>query len=111
VFVDPVTGLLRRTPERPRAVPVPVRDRLVLRDDSQLQRIRGVWYHVVLRPVPPTFEERRTAEDAVLGVNMLNYWQWRDQLRAQHGQTDVYAASKRQVGKRALARLLPEDLR
>ena len=111
VFVDPVTGLLRRTPERPRAVPVPVKDRLALRDGTQLQRIRGVWYHVILRPVPTTYDERLAARDVVLGVNMLNYWQERARLRAQHGQSDVYAASKRQLGKRALARLLPEDLR
>jgi len=111
VYVCPVSGLLRRTPERPRAVSVPTPDRLELRDGDQLQRIRGVWYHVGLLPIPTLPGDRKRAFDVVLGVNLEDWWILRPQLLARYGRDDVYAASKRQIGRRELARLLPEDLR
>lgn len=111
VYVCPDTGLLRRTPVRPRPVEVPVRDRVELKDGSQLQRVRGVWYHVGLRPIPVMPAERKWAVDVVLGLSMENAWVVRRHLVAQHGRDGVYAATKRQAGKRALARLLPEDMR
>jgi len=111
MYVCPVTGLLRRTPVRPRAVAVPTSDRLELRDGSQLQRIRGVWYHVGLSPVPGFPDERRRAFDVVVGKILGDMWIVRPQLLARHGRDDVYAVSKRPIGKRELARLLPEDLR
>jgi hypothetical protein len=109
VFVDPVTGLLRRTPPRPRAAALPSRDRVALTDGDQLQRIRGVWYHVILRKIPDPPAERRAAVDAVVGARLDRWWLL-PLVAAQHG-AGVYATSKRQIGKRELARLLPEDLR
>jgi hypothetical protein len=113
VYVCPVTGRLRRVPARPRARPLPARDRVLLRDGSQLQRIREVWYHVTFMPVATMPSERSGVVDAVLHLRLdvVEYRWMREQLAAQHGREDVYAIGKRQLGKRELARLLPEDLR
>jgi hypothetical protein len=111
VYVCPKTGLLRRTPARPRGRGLPAGHRVLLAGGSQLQRIRGAWYHVVLAELPPLPRERRLAVDAVLGYRMDRYWQVRELLVGQHGREDVYAVSMRPAGKDAPARLLPEDKR
>lgn len=109
VYVCPRTGLLRRTPTRPPATGLPAGHRVLLADGSQLQRIRGTWYHVVLAEVPAYPQERRRVFDAVLGHRMDRYWQVRPALIGQHGREGVYAVAMRPAGARAVARLLPED--
>lgn len=110
VYVCPNTGLLRRTPGRPPVRGLAAGDRVTLAGGDQLQRIRGVWYHVTLVLVPDKPNDRRLAIDAVLGHRMDRYWLVREQLLAQHGREGVYAAAIRPVGKKMVARLLPEDL-
>jgi hypothetical protein len=61
LYVDPVTGILRRTDRLPeekqrrrrarelRSGPV---ERVVLSDDRELRRLHGLWYEVQLAPLP-----------------------------------------------------------
>ena len=110
VYVDPASGLLRRTPARPRPRALAETDRVLLVGGDQLQRIRGVWYHVTMLPIP----EKRAGLwvfDAVLGLRLDRYWAIKPELAAQHGRDDIYAAALRPVGDRAVRRLLPEDRR
>jgi len=61
LYVDPVTGLLRRTDQLPeekrrrRAArqlrPAPI-ERITLSDDRELRRLHGVWYEVQFAPLP-----------------------------------------------------------
>ena len=61
LYVDPITGLLRRTDQLPEEKarrrrleqrPAPSTDRVSLTDDRELRRIHGVWYEVHLAPLP-----------------------------------------------------------
>ncbi len=110
VYVEPRTGLLRRAPGRVRTTPPPNRDRVELPDGHQLQRLGGVWYHVTLLAMP---QERWQVMDVVLRVRLdaPDGWALGRLLAAQHGRAGVYAARKVQLGKRALARMVPEGLR
>ena len=113
VYVCPRTGRLRAAPRRQRTPTPPPQGRVDLPDGSQLQRLAGVWYHVRLMPVPARYEDRLCITDVVLrrriGAPDLRALQ--RELAALYGRVGVYAADKQQLGKRALARLLPEDLR
>lgn len=109
-WVCPRSGILRRSPERRRPVAPPERDRVVLGDGSQLQRIAGVWYQLILMPLS---DLTRTRVDAVLrrSVDGPDGWLVRRELTALYGRDGVYAVEKRQLGKRGLARLVPEGMR
>lgn len=114
VYVCPRTGLLRRTPPRAkRPPPPPERDRVVLADGDQIQRIGGLWYHVHLVPLPPLPADRHRVVDVVTGLRLDDPEGRALALRLyeQHGRAGVYAARKLLLGKRALARLVPEGLR
>jgi hypothetical protein len=60
-YVDPSTGLLRRTDQLPeekrrrrtarRPPPVPV-ERVALSGDRELRRLHGIWYEIQLAPLP-----------------------------------------------------------
>ena len=113
VYVCPRTGLLRRTPPRGKQKPPPERDRVVVADGDQLQRLGGVWYHVHLEPVPPLPADCRRVTDVVTGLRLDDPEGRALALRLyeQYGRMGVYAARKLQLGKRALARLVPAELR
>lgn len=113
VYVCPQTGLLRRTPARERTAPPAERDRVELGDGDQLQRLAGVWYYLRMLPVPPLPVDRRDIIDVATGLRLddPDGRALGQRLRQQHGREGVYAAHKRQLGKRALAKLVPEGLR
>lgn len=110
-WVCPRSGILRRSPPRERSMAPAVRDRVELADGDQLQRLDGVWYHLSLMPLSTLQGERKF--DAVLHLRLdgSDYWALRQKLKAQYGRDGVYAEKKIQLGKRALARLLPEGMR
>jgi hypothetical protein len=112
-WVCPRSGILRRSPGRVVAAAPPAGDRVDLADGDQLQRIGGVWYRVVLAPTTSVRGERTRRFDVVLREPLegSDSWLLRGRLEAQYGRPDVYAAQKIQLGKRALARLLPEGMR
>ncbi len=111
-WVCPRSGILRRSPGRVRVVEAPDRDRVALDDGDQLQRIGGVWYHLIMRPVTG-WQERQRMFDVVLRepLDGVDGWQVRRRVEALYGRPGVYAAQKIQLGKRALARMLPEGMR
>ena len=112
-WVCPRTGILRRSPARARVVAPPDRDHFTLKDGTRLQRVAGVWYQMVLMPIPSLPGERRGKVDLVLGepLDGPDSWWLMYRMKALYGREGVYAAGKLQLGKRALARLLPEGMR
>lgn len=112
-YVCPVSGLLRAAPRRVWTPPPEPTDRVVLGDDAHLQRICGVWYRLTMRPIPALWTDRKGLVDVVLraALDAPDGRALDRQLKLQHGRDDVYAAHKQQLGKRALARLLPEGRR
>lgn len=112
-YVCPVSGLLRAAPRRKWAPPPAPRDRVVLGDGAHLQRISGVWYRLTMRPVPDRWTDRMGLVDVVLRTRLdsPDRSTLQRQLKLQYGREGVYAAHKQQLGKRALTRLLPEDMR
>lgn len=113
-WVCPRTGLLRRSPMGGgRRVVPPERDAFTLRDGTRLQRIAGIWYQMILMPMPGSPEERRGKVDLVLGERLdgPDGWWLMHRLKGLYGREGVYAGGKQQLGKRALARLLPKEMR
>jgi hypothetical protein len=112
-YVCPRTGLLRASPTREKPRAIAQRDRVVLDEGAQLQRIAGVWYHLTMLPIPHLPQDRREAFDVVLHARLdaPDPWTLMKRLEHQHGARGIYAANKLQAGKRTLARLLPEGLR
>jgi len=109
-WVCPRSGILRRSPQREKPVASPVRDRVVLGERSQLQRIAGVWYQLIFMPLA---ELKGARVDAVLrrSVDGPDGWLVRRELTVLYGREGVYAVQKLQLGKRGLARLVPEGMR
>lgn len=112
-YVCPNTGLLRAAPTRPTPLAVAQRDRVVIDEGAQLQRLAGVWYHLTMLPIPHLMQDRGDAFDVVLRARLDHFdaWALMRRLEHQHGARGIYATDKRQAGKRELSRLLPEGFR
>jgi hypothetical protein len=112
-YVCPRSGLLRRVSDLRRkrrrgAKPQPECDPNTRSDGPNrlLRRIDGVWYAFDLMPVPRKDEVRRLAWDHLLRGLVSDLWRVRQaEVVAVYGYRRIYAARKRQLGKRELRRI------
>jgi hypothetical protein len=82
----------------------------------QLRRIDGVWYAFRLAPIPDGTHDRARLRDRLLGrmlEDLLHNAETNDVLLRAYGRPGVFAAEKRQLGKRELRNLgkLPVGLK
>src|SRR5687767_13668540 len=103
MYVDPHTGLLRVTKQRPRRRWKAREPEGYVRIDAGrcCKRIDGLWYEVELRPVPKV-GDRCDVFDVVLKKSGPFS---RDELHECYGR-EVYAVKKRQLNKREIRNLL-----
>lgn len=83
---------------------------------TQIRRINGVWYAFELKPIPKGLAARQGISDRLFMVpirDLLNSDRGRTRLRAAYGSADVYAASKRQLGKKEIRKIdrLPRGMK
>lgn len=100
LFVDPSTNLIRRLVRTEVEAPVARSDLVELGPRACLCSVGGVWFHVVLAPMPA----RITSEIDVVTRRAPEPTSWIDRHNgiARYGQGNVYAIAKRQLGKREL---------
>ncbi|MEM7411040.1 MAG: hypothetical protein AAF430_12460 [Myxococcota bacterium] len=110
-YVCPRSGLLRAAPVRARerrGAP-PRNDGLVwVARDRVLKEIDGVWYAFDLQAFPAGEVEQRSARDLLLGepvIRLVRRTELRHRAAAMYRRNRVYAATKRQLGKRELRAL------
>ena len=110
-YADPRDGRLRARPFHAwRRPPTEVPDPDVRWDgpDRQLRRIGGLWYALRLKAIPTGATDRASVRDRLLGrtlEGLLRDAEKDDALLRAYGRPGVYAAEKRQLGKRELRNL------
>lgn len=107
-WVHPETGVLHCVPERPRRGPWQHRSnfkQISIDRTSKFVLVDGIWYRVEFAAIPEAGEV--PVRDVVFKTSIVvGGWAHRQVLREWNA--EIYAISKRQLGKRALARLRAE---
>jgi hypothetical protein len=108
-YVDPKTGLLREkkpTPRKQKVVPKPL-DRIQFDSTREYRRLKGIWYELLLEPLPQTGFFRDVVMKQQFEMTRVGFADVRlaDEFKKYYGRP-VFAAGRRQLGKQEI-RWLP----